>query len=210
MKIEAVSNCLIVFCAKAYVLRKENNECKVTSKGLSKKALEDPVSTYTSVLNTKISDGGYNTCIKRRKNVLVTYKHYRGSISYFYTKRTVRADGLSTDPLSMVLCPHLISDVVHEVVGKSHPLQPGKPVQLHRKGNVYNNVATLLTALTAEGAEDELLTLLKDQYVSSYCPPHDALVFPRFERYSTHTVPQLTSIVLQSIKYFLYVTYTMK
>ena len=187
MKVEAVGNCLIALCAKTYVLRKENNDVKISSKGLSKKALEDPVSTYKSVLNTKISAGGCNTGIKLRKNVLVTYKQYRGSISYFYIKRTVRADGLSTDPLSMVLCPRPVSDVVHEVVDKSHPLHPGQPVQLHRKGNVYNNVATLLTALTAEGAEDELLILLKDQYVSSYRPPRDALlVFPRFERKLIH------------------------
>ena len=89
---------------EANVLRKFKDGCKVSSKGLSKSVSQNPVDVYKQVLNTQISAGGYNTGTKMEKQHFSDLM-FRGSISYFYIKRTVRGDGVTTDPLKLVLCP---------------------------------------------------------------------------------------------------------
>ena len=156
--------------------------------------------TYKQVLDSKRSAGGYNTGVKLRGNVLVTYRQYRASISYFYIKRTVKSDGITTEPLSVVLCPR--REPAHEVcdmVGKSHPLHPGRDMKVRWAAKIFNNVATLLAALITEKAPDEeLFTVLSaqsqfDNILSGDVP----LVFPVFERMRKeilHYIPKTLQI----------------
>ena len=165
MKLEASGDCLVALCSKTYVLRKFKDGCKVSSKGLSKSALQNPVDVYKQVLNT-----------------LVTYKQFRGSISYFYIKRTVRGDGVTTDPLKLVLCPRRdMPTQPCDVVGKSHPLYPGNELSLSWGKHKCNNLATLLVALvTTRDPMDRLYEILSKHRSTYQFKPDTILVFPSF------------------------------
>ena len=86
----------------------ENNtesRVKSSTKGLSKNALERPVDLFRSVLSDKISRGGRNVGFRARDNTIFTYNQQRLGLTYFYVKREVQADGVSTKPLDLTLEP---------------------------------------------------------------------------------------------------------
>ena len=78
---------------------------KLVSKGVSKRALKNPVYIYRNVINSQVKQSG---CIKGFRlwdGNIYSYVQNKDVFSYFYIKRTVREDGVSTDPISMVLTP---------------------------------------------------------------------------------------------------------
>ena len=77
-------------------------EVKFSSKGITKRRVQAPMITFRHVLNTQ------RVTLKRfrvRNNGIATYQQRRNGFSYFYCKRRVLDDGVSTVPLDLELCP---------------------------------------------------------------------------------------------------------
>lgn len=81
------------------------NKIKFSCKGISKKRVKCPLSTFRSVLKTQKKCSGENMGFKVRNNGVCTYRQMRNGFTYFYCKRKVLSDGVSTQPLDIELCP---------------------------------------------------------------------------------------------------------
>ena len=101
MKLEASEDCPVAVCSKTYELRKFEDRCKISSKGLSKSALQNVVDVYKQVLNTQINNGANNTDIKLKNNTLVTYKEFGAVYAICISNAPVE---LTVSPLKLVLC----------------------------------------------------------------------------------------------------------
>lgn len=96
---------MIGLCSKTYVVA-NGNECKFSSKGLNKNQVSNPWGTYDAVLRNQKAGHGMNRGIRARHNTMFTYTQERSGFSYFYCKRKVLEDGISTEPLNIVLKPN--------------------------------------------------------------------------------------------------------
>jgi hypothetical protein len=108
----------VVLCA-TQLLRKAKNlkrkrllpktrtyfETKFSSKGISKKTVVAPLTTFRQVLKTRRPGSGTNTGFRARNNKIYTYQQEHSGFSYFYCKRRVLDDGRTTVPLDLELCP---------------------------------------------------------------------------------------------------------
>ena len=56
---------------------------------------------FLHVLLTKQNSSGVNRGFRVVNNTMYTYEQVRDAFSYFYPKRTVLADGVSTTPLDI-------------------------------------------------------------------------------------------------------------
>ena len=74
------------------------NSSKVSSKGLSKRTNNLQENDFRSVLTTKNSLCGTNTGFIRKENATFTYRQRKRGLTYFYGKRKVLDDGVSTAP----------------------------------------------------------------------------------------------------------------
>jgi hypothetical protein len=99
MKEEYNGTGMIALCSKTYFC--EGDICKVSTKGISKTQNKLDFSTFANVLDTKVSGGGTNTGFKLKDNKMYTYTQSRQGLTYFYPKRKVLEDGVSTLPLGI-------------------------------------------------------------------------------------------------------------
>ena len=111
-KLEAVGHSMISLCSKTYVLQSDNESYKFSCKGLNKRSVKDPFKMYSDVLCDQINRGAVNRGVRLRGNILHTYKQERKGLSYFYCKRKVLHDGVSTIPLDITLTPWNLPDRV--------------------------------------------------------------------------------------------------
>ncbi|CAC5391245.1 unnamed protein product [Mytilus coruscus] len=80
-------------------------EVKLSSKGITKRRVKAPMTTFRRVLSTQRLGSGTLKGFRARNNVISTYQQSRNGFSYFYCKRRVMADGVSTVPLDLEMCP---------------------------------------------------------------------------------------------------------
>lgn len=80
-------------------------EVKFSSKGVSKKRVEAPMTIFRRVLKTQRPGHGMLRGLRARRNGISTYKQSRKGFSYFYCKRRLLNDGVSIVPLDIELCP---------------------------------------------------------------------------------------------------------
>jgi hypothetical protein len=99
MKEEYNGSAMIALCSKTYFC--EGKTIKVSSKGISKTQNKLEYSDFSDVLDTKMSGGGSNTGFKVRNHKIFTYTQSRQGLTYFYPKRKVLEDGVSTLPLEI-------------------------------------------------------------------------------------------------------------
>ena len=114
-KLEARATVSVNLCSKTYACGDEEEDTeKFSSKGLNKKAVKDAVTQegftstvqlFKKVLDTGVSGGGVNMGFRNMNNKMVTYTQHRNGLSYFYIKRKVLDDGISTEPLDITLRP---------------------------------------------------------------------------------------------------------
>ena len=81
---------------------REAAESKRSTKGLNKRTNRIGLRQFASVLEDRKSVEGVNTGFVKKNNVLYTYNQRRAGLSYFYAKRRVLADGVSTTHLENV------------------------------------------------------------------------------------------------------------
>ncbi len=103
-KTEYVADEMISLCSKTYLAR-SGDSVKFSSKGVSKRYVQNPFDTFRSVLFTRQPASGTNMGFRSRDNGICTYRQERTGFSYFYCKRRVLDDGIHTVPLDIELCP---------------------------------------------------------------------------------------------------------
>ena len=83
-----------------------SNKFKFSSKGLNKRVLEQsgdgPLEKYRRVLNEKVNVISNNRGFRTNNHSVATYEQVKKGLSYFYPKRIVETDGIST--LNRLIC----------------------------------------------------------------------------------------------------------
>ena len=80
-------------------------ETKFSSKGISKRRVKAPLTTFRHVLNSQKPGSATNIGFRAHKNGIFTYEQERCGFSYLYCKRKVLDNGIDTVPLDLDLCP---------------------------------------------------------------------------------------------------------
>ena len=98
---------MLCLCSKIYCCydRKSNNN-KFSSKGLSKRTLEDccgdgPMSKYGKILEEAVNVTSTNRGSRTMKHGVATYEQTKKGLSHFYPKHLVEGDGIRTQPLDL-------------------------------------------------------------------------------------------------------------
>ena len=97
-KVEFQGEGIVALCSKTYFCFGKQGQ-KSSSKGLSKTTNKLTKDSYLQVLKTGTSGSGVNRGFRPVDGVMYTYKQTKNALSYFYIKRQVQADGISTQPL---------------------------------------------------------------------------------------------------------------
>jgi len=98
-KIEWEGDGIIGLCSKTYYCF--GHKDKFSCKGISKKNNRIDKDKYLNVLFSKESESGVNKGFRVVNNEIYTYTQVRDGFSYFYPKRKVLSDGISTVPLDI-------------------------------------------------------------------------------------------------------------
>ena len=96
---------MISLCSKSYIIQDSEGKQKISCKGISKKQLVDPLNKFQQTLEEKVINSSTNVGFRLRGSKIYTYSQEKIGFNYFYCKRVVENDGVSTRPLDMVLCP---------------------------------------------------------------------------------------------------------
>ena len=98
-KVEWCGDGFVGLCSKTYYCFGTTD--KYSTKGLSKRHNDIDKDTFLAVLTNRRSGGGVNRGFRVRNSSVMTYIQERAALTYFYGKRKVLADGLSTAPLEV-------------------------------------------------------------------------------------------------------------
>ena len=107
----AMTACKLLRRAKGLPRKRLDNlprkvkEVKFSSKGVTKHRVKAPMSIFRHVRKTHRAGPGFLKGFRARHNGISTYEQRRNGYSYFYCKRRVLNDGVSTVPLNIELCP---------------------------------------------------------------------------------------------------------
>ncbi len=115
MKLEFSGNKMVCLCSKMYCIEDENEEdtnTKLSCKGVNKNRISNAMAIFDHVLSTQETLSAKNKGFVTKKTHVYTYEQIRSSFTYFYPKREVLCDGISTRPLSITLKP--IAKAVNE------------------------------------------------------------------------------------------------
>ena len=99
-KTEFTGDGIVALCSKTYFCFGQRGT-KRSHKGLSKAQNSFNFTNFSQVLETQKSSGGVNTGFRTNGTTMYTYTQQRDSLSFFYIKRKVHADGVSTSPLDI-------------------------------------------------------------------------------------------------------------
>ncbi|BFZ06709.1 hypothetical protein BsWGS_09748 [Bradybaena similaris] len=98
-KLEYEGNGIVSLCSKTYHCFGEYN--KTSTKGLSKAQNDLQKDHFMDVIYTTESGGGKNISFKTHNSRVYSYEQYRQSLSFFYIKRQVQRDKVTTIPLTI-------------------------------------------------------------------------------------------------------------
>ena len=105
-KVEFEGDVICALNAKTYICQARSDDnvperTKLSSKGLSKRTNSLTLQDYKSALFQRQTKSGINTGFVRKGNRTLTYSQERAGIRYFYGKRAVLDDGVSTTHLNI-------------------------------------------------------------------------------------------------------------
>ena len=103
---------MVSLCSKSYIIQDSKGNHKISCKGISKKNLEDPMKKFEDALYNKTTIQFNNVGFRVGKSDIYTYFQEKIGFNYFYCKREVLADGISTVPLNITLSPWETSNLV--------------------------------------------------------------------------------------------------
>ena len=98
-KVEWRGDGFIGLCSKTYYCFGSTNKC--TTKGLNKRQNDIDKEKFLAVLTNRRSGGGVNRGFRVHNSSMMTYIQERAALTYFYPKRKVLEDGLTTAPLDL-------------------------------------------------------------------------------------------------------------
>ena len=98
-KVEWEGQGIVGLCSKTYYCFGAKD--KFSCKGVNKKCNDINKDKYLNVLLTKQNSAGVNRGFRVVNNTMYTYTQVRDAFSYFYPKRKILADGVSTTPLDI-------------------------------------------------------------------------------------------------------------
>ena len=98
-KIEWCGDGFIGLCSKTYYCFGATD--KSTTKGLNKRQNDIAKDKFLAVLTNRRSGGGVNRGFRVHNSSMMTYIQERAALTYFYPKRKVLEDGLTTAPLDL-------------------------------------------------------------------------------------------------------------
>ena len=98
-KLEYSGTGIVSLCSKMYYCW--GKEDKFSCKGLNKAQNDITKERYLNVLQSMTGSSGLNRGFRVRNNEIWTYIQEKNAISYFYPKRKVLGDGVSTIPLDI-------------------------------------------------------------------------------------------------------------
>ena len=98
-KLEYEGEGMISLCSKTYHCFGDYS--KTSTKGLSKNHNTLDKDSFMQVLTTKEPGGGTNTGFRAFNTGIYTYTQHRNALSYFYIKRQVHSDDVTTAPLNI-------------------------------------------------------------------------------------------------------------
>ena len=96
---------MLSLCSKSYIIEDANGKQKISCKGISKRNLIDPMKKFEECLKFKKVNFSTNVGFRVRESDIFTYSQNKIGFNYFYCKRKVLMDGVSTAPLDLVLTP---------------------------------------------------------------------------------------------------------
>ena len=107
---------MISLCSKSYIIQDSSGTQKISCKGVSKKSLQDPMQKFSDTLFNQHANVSTNMGFRMKDASMFTYSQEKIGFNYFYCKRKVLEDGISTIPLDITLSPwshkiHLIEKV---------------------------------------------------------------------------------------------------
>ena len=103
-KQEFFGNEMVALCSKTYIINNDE-KYKFSCKGINKQNLTNISDIYRNVLTTQEAHSSLNTGFRLKNNSIFTYKVLRCGFTYFYCKRVVLDDGITTVPLNIMLKP---------------------------------------------------------------------------------------------------------
>ena len=96
---------MIYLCSKSYIIEKKEGKQKISCKGVSKKSLNNAMQKFEETLSSK-KLSLLRTLVSESTNPLYTYSQEKKiGFNYFYCKRKVLEDGITTEPLDLILLP---------------------------------------------------------------------------------------------------------
>ena len=105
-KTEFVGDEMIGLCSKTYFVENRDLQIsKMSCKGVNKKLVENPKEVFKNVLKRKRPETCENRGIRAKGTTMYTYRQSKIGFNYFYVKRRVLEDGVTTLPLDLVLKP---------------------------------------------------------------------------------------------------------
>ncbi len=107
-KLEFSGDKMVCLSSKMYCIEEETEDTtntKLSCKGVNKNRINDAMAVFDHVLQTQETLSAKNKGFVSKKNQVYTYEQIRSSFTYFYPKREVLSDGVSTKPLSITLRP---------------------------------------------------------------------------------------------------------
>jgi hypothetical protein len=99
-KVEFEGNTMYALCSKLYFVEGETKS-KYSCKGIQKNQNEINKDRFHNVLFNDVKDMCINKGFRVINNEMVTYIQHKKGLSYYYDKRKVLADGVSTVPLDI-------------------------------------------------------------------------------------------------------------
>ena len=100
-KLEYEGERMVCLCSKTYCVenkkaKRKADQVKFSCKGINKRGFSNPIDIYLRVLNSGISESATNIGFRAHQNTIFTYSQQRTGFSYFYVKRKILDDGVST------------------------------------------------------------------------------------------------------------------
>ena len=114
MKLEFSGIKMLSLCSKSYIIEDADGKQKISCKGVSKKNLNQPMDKFEHALQNKTTRHSTNFGFRMKGSNIFTYSQEKIGFNYFYCKREVLSDGVSTRPLNIYLSPWNVNVVVVE------------------------------------------------------------------------------------------------
>ena len=128
---------MVSLCSKSYIIQNFQGNQNISCKGISKRNLADPMKKFEDALRNKTTIQSNNVGFRVRKSDIYTYSQQKIGFNYFYCKREVLADGISTVPLDITLSPW---ESINLVVDKSeHPFSNLYFCEINIEGMIYHS-----------------------------------------------------------------------